>query len=88
MIKEFGEPFSIDRNINEGGILFYVREYILAKLLSVETLPTESFFAEINLRKKWLVFCFYSRHRDNISNHLQTISKGLNYIYHSIIILL
>ena len=33
------------------GILFYVTEDIPAKLLSAETLPTESSFAEINLRK-------------------------------------
>ena len=52
LIKGFGDPFRIDRNVNGGGILFYVREDIPAKLLSVETLPTESFYVEINLRKK------------------------------------
>ena len=25
LIKEFGDPFKIDRNVNVGGILFYVR---------------------------------------------------------------
>ena len=39
LIKGFGDPFRIDRNVNGGGILFYVREDIPAKLLSVETLP-------------------------------------------------
>ena len=59
--------------------MFYVREYIPAKLLSVETLPTESFFVEINLwNKKWLVSCSYNPHIDNVSNHLQTISKSLD----------
>ena len=52
LIKGFGDPFRIDRNVNGGGISFYVREDIPAKLLSVETLPIESFFAEINLREK------------------------------------
>ena len=71
----------IDRNVNGGGILFYVREDIPAKVLSVETLPTESFYVQIDLRKKkWLVSCSYNPHRDNISNHLQTISKSL-YLY-------
>ena len=48
----------IDRNVNGGGILFYVREDIPAKVLSVETLPTERFYVEIDLRKKiWSVSC-------------------------------
>ena len=51
LIKGFGDPFRIDRNINAGGFLFYVREDIPAKLLSVETLPTEYFFVDINLRE-------------------------------------
>ena len=79
LIKGFGDPFRIDRNVNGGGFLFYVREDIPAKLLSVETLPTEFFYNETNLRgKKWLVFCSYKPHRNNISNHLQTISKSLD----------
>ena len=36
LIKGFGDPFRIDRNSNAGGFLFYVREDIPAKLLSVE----------------------------------------------------
>ena len=52
LIKGFSDPFRINRNVNGGGILFYVREDIPAKLLSVETLPTERFFIEINLRNK------------------------------------
>ena len=76
LIKCFCEPFRIDRNIHEGGILLYVREDIPVKLLSVEPLPTECFFVEINLRKrKWLVCCSYNPHKDNISNHLQLIKN-------------
>ena len=52
LIKRFGDTFRIDRNVNGGGILFYVREDIPVKLLSVETLPAEIFYVEINLRKK------------------------------------
>ena len=58
LIKALGDPFRINRNANGGGILFYVREDIPAKLLSVETLPTESFFIEINLQKKMVSFLF------------------------------
>ena len=79
LIKGFCKPFSIDRNIHGGGILFYVREDIPVKLLSVQPSPTETFFVEINLRKrKWLVCCSYNPHKDNISNHLQLIRKKLD----------
>ena len=79
LVKGFCEPFRIDRNIHGGGILFYVREDIPVKLLSVEPLPTECFFVETNLQKrKWLVCCSYNRHKDNISNHLQLIRKKID----------
>ena len=42
LIKGLADPFRIDKNVNGGGILFYVREDIPAKLVSVE----------INLPKK------------------------------------
>ena len=35
LIKGLGDPFRIDRNVNGGGILFYVREDIPTKVLSV-----------------------------------------------------
>ena len=77
LIKGFCEPFRIDRNIHGGGILFYVREVIPVKLLSVEPLPAECFFVEIYLgKRKWLVCCSYNSHKDNISNHLQLIRKN------------
>ena len=34
LIKGFGDHFRIDRNVNRGEILFYIREDIPAKLLS------------------------------------------------------
>ena len=57
---------------------YEIREDIPAKLLSVKFLPRESFFVAINLRKKWLVSCSYKPHKENISNHLQMISKSLD----------
>ena len=50
-IKGFSDPFRVDRNCNGGEILLYAREDIPVNLLSVEPLPTECFFVEINLRK-------------------------------------
>ena len=82
LIKGFCEPFRIDRNIDRGGILFYIRQDIPVKVLSVEPLPTERFFVEINLRKNtWLVCCSYNPHKDNISNHLELIRKKIRFIF-------
>ena len=68
----------VDRNGNGGGIILFVRENILSKLLSVENSPTEAFFVELNLRKKkWLLSCSYNPNRENIENHLETLSKSL-----------
>ena len=79
LLNSFCEPFRIDRHIHGGETLFYMREDILVKLLSVEPLPTERFFVEINLRKrKWLVCCSYNPDKDKISNHLQLIRKNLD----------
>ena len=52
LIKGFSDPFRTDRNLNGGGILFYVREDIPAKLLSVETLPTEHFLLKLIYGKR------------------------------------
>ena len=79
LIKGFSEPFRLDRNAHGGGILFYIREDIPAKLLSVEDMPTECFFVDINLRKKkWLLCCSYNPHRNNIKLHLEILSRNLD----------
>ena len=63
--------------------MFYVREDIPAKLLSVETLPRKVFLLKLICGKKWLFSCSYNQNRDNISSHLQTITKRLDlYISH------
>ena len=37
-----------------------------------------AFFVEINLKKKkWLLSCSYNPNRENIENHLETLSKSL-----------
>ena len=54
------------------------RADIPPKLLSVENSPTDCFFVEINLRKKkWLFSCSCNPNRENIKNHLETLSKNL-----------
>ena len=61
-----------------GGIMLYVREDITAKLLSIENQLIEEYYIELNLRKtKWLLCGTYNPHRNNIGNHLDSLSKNL-----------
>ena len=52
VIKGYSTALRLDRNQNEGGLLFYVREDIPCKILNEYALekPIENFFVEINLR--------------------------------------
>ena len=59
--------------------LIYVWEDIPAKILSHDFPSTESFFVEIILhKKKWRINCSYDPNKNNIKNHLDTISKALD----------
>ena len=55
-IRGFSEPYRFDRNGNGGGILLYIREDILSKLILTK-ITIEGFSVEINLRKKRGVLC-------------------------------
>ena len=79
LIDGFHTPFRFDRNKNGGGILLFVGEDIPAKVLSHDFPSTESFFVEIILhKKKWLINCSYNPTKNNIKNHLETISRALD----------
>ena len=79
LIKDFNDPFRIDRNVHRGAILLHVREDIPTKLLLIEPIPSKYFFVELNLRKrKWLIPCSYNPHKNNISRHIETLSKNLD----------
>ena len=53
-IEEYATPFRLDRDINGGGLLLYIRENIPASLLNSDLL-IDGFLVELNLRKKkWL----------------------------------
>ena len=56
----------------------FMLEKIFRQSFYLLKLYQQSFFVEINWRKKWIVSCPYNPHWDNISNHLQTISKSLD----------
>ena len=54
----FKTPFRLDRNRNSGGIMLFIRNHIPAKVFSTDDRSTESFYVELNFRKKkWLLIC-------------------------------
>ena len=72
----YSVPFCFDRNGNGGDILFYIKEDMPSKLLSMDK-NIEGFFVKINLRKKnkWLLSCSYNPTKMQISNDLAELSK-------------
>ena len=79
LIEGYGPPYRLDRNSHGGGILVYVREDILCKLIPMKNSTIEGFFLELNLKsKKWLISCSYNPHRNFISYHLNSIGKNLD----------
>ena len=77
----FTSPYRFDRTKDGGGILVYIREDIPSKLLNISHIVSdiECLGTEVNLRKvRWLVICSYNSHKNNISNHLENLSKVLN----------
>ena len=62
--------------------MLFVREEIPSKLLS-EYKPNssvENIFIEINLRsKKWLLSCSYNPNLTLLNNHIQNISRGVDF---------
>ena len=86
LLDGFSKPYRLDRCSNGGGLLLYIKDDISSRLLTDHRLPdnVECLFTEINIRnKKWLLCCLYNPHRNNISNHISHLSKGLdNYISH------
>ena len=78
LISGYSSPYRLDRNCRGGGIMLYVREDIPSKLLLIDNQPIEGFYIEINLRKKkWLLCGSYNPNRDNIGNHLDSLSRNL-----------
>ena len=77
----FCKPYRLDRCSNGGGLLLYIREDIPSRLLTEYKPPenVECLFVEINIgKKKWLLCCSYNPHKNNISNHLYDLNKGLD----------
>ena len=80
LMSGFCKLYRLDRCSNGRGLMLYIREDIPYRLLTEYKPPenVEFLFAEINIRmKKWLLCCSYNLHKNNISNHLHHLNKGL-----------
>ena len=67
----FNIPIRVDRHQKGGGIMFYVRKDLPAKLLSIDR-TNKSFFVELNLKRtKWLISYSYNR---NIVTFIQILN--------------
>ena len=92
-IDGYSKPYRLDRNGKGGGMMLYVRNDIPSKCLSksVTINNKEYLIIEINLRKrKWLLICNYNPHKHFIKEHLDHLSKEIDYFisnYDNIIII-
>ena len=93
-LKDFSNPYRLDRNSHDGGFLVYVRDNVSSNLVKLDQKfeNFEGFFYELELSKKneWLLSYSYNPHKGNREQHLSNISKGLyelNSKYYSILII-
>ena len=81
-LKDFSNPYRLDRNSHGGGILVHVRDNIPSNLVKLDQKLEnfEGFFIELELSKKskWLLSYSYNPHKGNSKQHLSNISKGLD----------
>ena len=72
----FGTPFRLDRNRNAGAIILFFRNDIPAKVFSTADRPIETFYAELNFRKKkWLLNCSYNPNHGSVESHLDSLPR-------------
>ena len=79
-IYGFRTPYRLDGNDKGAGILLFVREDLITRLLSRHSFPhdIEILFVELNLRnKKCLICCCYNPPKNLIKYHPQELGKGI-----------
>ena len=78
-IERFDKPFCLDRSRNGGGIMLFIQSDIPAKVISTDKSPFESFYDQLNVRKKkWLLNCSYNPNHNNIESHLNCLSRSID----------
>ena len=79
LIEGFGKLFRLYRNRNGGGIMLFIRSDIPAKVISTDKNPFESFYVELNFRKKkWPLNFSYNANNNNIESHLNCLSRSID----------
>ena len=78
-LQDFCNPYRFDGNRNGGGIMLYIREDIVSRLIEKKLRNNSEYvFVEINLRnKKWLLCCSYNSHKNSISTHIDFLRREL-----------
>ena len=72
-------PFRLDQKRNGRGIMLFIRNDILEKVVSTDDRPIKSFCVELNFRnKKWLLNCSYNPEHSSIESHLDSLSKSID----------
>ena len=75
----FGTPFHLNQNRNGGGIVLSIRNDIPAKVVFRDDRPIESFYVQLNFRKKkWLSICSYNPKHSSVESHLDCLSKSID----------
>ena len=81
-LKNFSNPYKLDRNSHGSGILAYIRDNIPSNLVMFDQKfeNSKGFFIELELSKKnkWLLSYSYNPYKGNTKQHLSNISKGLD----------
>ena len=93
LMPGFSPPYMLNRTINGGGILVYVRSDIPSKELKTVPIPSglECLFFEINLyNKKWILGNFYNPSKNLIERQIRLLGSCLDkycQLYDNIILL-
>ena len=59
--------------------MLFIRNEVPAKVISTDDSPIESFYVELNFRKKkWLLSCSYNLKHSSIESNLHSLSKSIN----------
>ena len=85
LIPGFQNPIRLDRSSSVGGIVLYIRERILFKLLKSggSSANTEAFLVEVKInKKKCLLCCGYNPHKVLIEKHMNELEKVLDIYLH------
>ena len=79
LVKGFGEPFRLDRNINGGGLMIYIRHDIPSSVLLKHVFPSdiEGLYIELNFRKcKWLLLGTYTSPSQSDQLYFNNLDKS------------